>query len=573
MTKRLILALLLSCSPLWATTYYVDNCVTVGNDRNNGTSTPTPWLTINKVNTSKFNPGDSILFESTCTWREQLTVPSSGSAGSPITFGAYGTGALPTFDGSAVVSTWTAVGVSYPNIWYATVAATPNAVFNNNVFATQAASEAALTEGQWFASGTTLYYYESAGNPGSEGYTITASINEYGINTNNQAYLTIQNIQAQKANGYGIAVGQRSNNVTVSGVKVYYNAEGGVYIRGPNSAPPAQTGDTVTSSDIAYNGVDGIMVGYNVSGAEISHNRLHNNSQLPVDYTGGLYIFGSTVQNTTIEYNSAYSNGTTAVGAGRGVGLWSDGGTVGTVFRYNQIYGNVASGLMIELTSGAQAYGNVIYGNGSAGYGARALDVTAHSGDAASNNLIYNNTVYGNTGDGICVRSDESTSNLVVGNVVTNNISFGNTSTQLFAIGGGQNDGTYGSGNLYLYNDFGPQASNFIKWGSGYESTYAAWESAAGNCGAVGCSHSVQAAPQFASVAASQFWLASGSPAIDAGLNLGSPYNIELMPGSTWPNSVVAGDQNAYGSGWEIGAFIYVPPIAPPPNLQVLSVH
>ena len=87
MTKRLILALLLSCSPLWATTYYVDNCVTVGNDRNNGASTSTPWLTINKVNTSKFNPGDSILFESTCTWREQLTVPSSGSAGVRLPLG------------------------------------------------------------------------------------------------------------------------------------------------------------------------------------------------------------------------------------------------------------------------------------------------------------------------------------------------------------------------------------------------------------------------------------------------------------------------------------------------------
>jgi hypothetical protein len=71
---------------------------------------------------------------------------------------------------------------------------------------------------------------------------------------------------------------------------------------------------------------------------------------------------------------------------------------------------------------------------------------------------------------------------------------------------------------------------------------------------------------------AGQFWLTSGSPGIHAGLNLGSPYDIGLMPGSTWPNSVVTGDQNAYGSGWEIGAFIYVPAVAPPSNLQV-SVH
>ena len=94
-------------------TYYVDNCVVIGSDANNGTSPATPWLTINKVNTSTFNPGDSILFESTCTWREQLTVPSSGSAGSPITFGAYGTGAQPIISGADIFSSWITEGSLY----------------------------------------------------------------------------------------------------------------------------------------------------------------------------------------------------------------------------------------------------------------------------------------------------------------------------------------------------------------------------------------------------------------------------------------------------------------------------
>ncbi len=93
------------------TTYYVDNCDVTGNDTNNGTSVSTPWLTINKVNTSSFNAGDSILFRKGCTWREQLTVPSSGSAGSPITFGAYGTGDDPIINGADLITpgtSWTA---------------------------------------------------------------------------------------------------------------------------------------------------------------------------------------------------------------------------------------------------------------------------------------------------------------------------------------------------------------------------------------------------------------------------------------------------------------------------------
>ena len=67
----------------------------------------------------------------------------------------------------------------------------------------------------------------------------------------------------------------------------------------------------------------------------------------------------------------------------------------------------------------------------------------------------------------------------------------------------------------------------------------------------------MQADPQFVNASAAQFWLQSGSPAIDAGTNLGSPYNIGLLPASSWPNSVLTGDQNSYGTGWEIGAYIF----------------
>src|SRR5579863_3335595 len=79
--------LFLAALPAQATTYYVDNCVTVGSDSNNGTSPSTPWLTVAHVNAQSFNPGDSVLFERSCAWYgTALTVPSSGASGSPITF-------------------------------------------------------------------------------------------------------------------------------------------------------------------------------------------------------------------------------------------------------------------------------------------------------------------------------------------------------------------------------------------------------------------------------------------------------------------------------------------------------
>jgi len=72
--------------------YYVSPS---GSDSNNGTSSSNAWRTVAKVNASSFNPGDRILFERGGTWRETLNPRSSGSAGSPIEFGAYGTGGRP----------------------------------------------------------------------------------------------------------------------------------------------------------------------------------------------------------------------------------------------------------------------------------------------------------------------------------------------------------------------------------------------------------------------------------------------------------------------------------------------
>src|SRR6267154_752826 len=93
---------LLPAIPAHATTYYV---AAAGSDSNNGTSTGTPWQTISKVNGSTFSAGDSVLFNRGDVWYgSSLTAPSSGSSGSPITFGAYGIGANPIIKGSTLLN-------------------------------------------------------------------------------------------------------------------------------------------------------------------------------------------------------------------------------------------------------------------------------------------------------------------------------------------------------------------------------------------------------------------------------------------------------------------------------------
>jgi len=571
MTKRFILVLLLSCSPLWATTYYVDNCVTVGNDRNNGATISTPWLTINKVNTSKFNPGDSVLFQSTCTWREQLNAPSSGAAGSPITFGAYGTGAAPTISGANLFTSWTP---SSGSLYYASYSTAPNQVFEDGARLTQnAVSAASLTAGQWYldtAKSRIWVYLTGADSP--SGHTMEASQRQYAIyGACDTPYVSVSGIEADESNYRGVYF-CGSNGLLITGVAALRNFDDGIRIDNG-------TGIVVTQSTAAFNGANGFEA-YATPSILLDRLIAHDNAQLTtVDWTAGIKLVDvdAASQNMTVQYSKSYNNG---IGqpACRGAGIWPD--TVGNGFtsRYNLVYGNNFAGIAIDADNYATVVYNTVFNNASGG-----ILVFADANPSMTGQSIYNNTVYGNVKLGIEMLgpSAGSTPGGCTNNTVKNNIATGTVSgPNLAAFLGCENPGADGSGNVYTYNDFGPAASNFIQWGGTfssavYESTYSAWEIAAGDCGTVGCSHSVQADPQFVNAAASQFWLASGSPAIDAGLNLGSPYNIALMPGSTWPNSVVTGDQNANGSGWEIGVFVYVGPLAPNPplNLQVVSVH
>ncbi len=97
MIKIIIVSIILSLATnnLFATTYYVSNG---GSDSNSGLSPANPWSSINKINSSTFLPGDSILFNRNDTWNERLQVPTAGDIGLNIMFGAYGTGSKPIID-------------------------------------------------------------------------------------------------------------------------------------------------------------------------------------------------------------------------------------------------------------------------------------------------------------------------------------------------------------------------------------------------------------------------------------------------------------------------------------------
>jgi len=116
----------------FAVDYYVAN---QGNDNNDGISYSTAWRTIDKINISSFQPGDSIQFRCGDEWREQLNVSNSGVSGSPITFTSFGTDCnlanRPVLSAYEVITGWSQYS---QNIYMASVTSDVKQLFINGLY-------------------------------------------------------------------------------------------------------------------------------------------------------------------------------------------------------------------------------------------------------------------------------------------------------------------------------------------------------------------------------------------------------------------------------------------------------
>ncbi|MDP4180502.1 MAG: hypothetical protein Q8942_05350 [Bacillota bacterium] len=125
-----------------ATDYYVSNA---GDDGHSGTDASQAWKTVEKVNNSNIQPGDTVHFKCGDTWREQIRVIRSGTSVNPIKYTSYGMGAKPLFLGSFSAndpSSWKYMG---GNIWSLNVMTT-NKTLSNMSLNLSGESNATLTQ-------------------------------------------------------------------------------------------------------------------------------------------------------------------------------------------------------------------------------------------------------------------------------------------------------------------------------------------------------------------------------------------------------------------------------------------
>ena len=257
-----VLILGIKASYAEAATYYVSNS---GNDTNSGTSESQSWKSIDKVNKSTFQPGDNILLKRGDIWREQLTVPSSGTEGHLITFGAYGSGNDPVISGADdfTGASWSNQG---SNIWRISLSQHAEvAIFDNNHLGNYTISPAAKYDFYW--SGGYLYVYATS-NPNGYYTKIEAGQRSSAIDTNRKNYLTIDSIDTYGGQindsitladpGGNICV-NRSSNVTIQNTNSGYAEQAAIYLRGASYV----TVQNNTIHDVirgAYNPADGIVL-------------------------------------------------------------------------------------------------------------------------------------------------------------------------------------------------------------------------------------------------------------------------------------------------------------------------
>jgi len=388
MKTRLCLLFLIILPLAHAADYYVSNS---GNDQDSGISTGSPWQTIVKVNSMTFSPGDTISFNAGDVWRETLIVPSSGSSGNPITFTRYGSGSNPTIYRTEIFNSWELPGGDYTanNIYRGSIPGQIcyngmlNAAGNSrSIFYYARPSDLSTWEDGRFQGfyGSNGYFYlrSDSGPPGPR----EVGIRQFGIYTQDNDYIVIDGFDvigpggrdADSIDFWGddghilakerasISIGPGSNHVTVKNCNVYYSNGVGV--------SKISSGDYAVIENIT---TDGCWSGIFLTGGDhhrISGCRVLNTGTIPEDAGDKDAIAATGPHKTDIIIEDTYVEKTCWQGAEQcdtAITFWlSGGGTIRRCHIKDAGMGGIGFG-EIEGGAGMRIYNNIIEGWGAVG--------------------------------------------------------------------------------------------------------------------------------------------------------------------------------------------------------------
>lgn len=442
--------------------YYVDQ--TGGNDGNSGRSPADAWKTVGKVNGETFQQGDTILFKRGETWAlaASLTVPQHG-----LTFGAYGSGADPILDGQDTVDCIDGNG--------------KHGLSFRNIEVTQG-----LNFGFEFNGSHNVTLIDcSAHDCGNDNLIF---IEAYNCLVRGGTFYDAYTRLADSRIISGIEIIDGSHDIIVDGAEIYgidASAHAGHYGTG-----------------IAIHDHDGETFPYNIT---IQNCTIRNQ---------GTRCFGMRLNHTTAatmtDRNVVIANNTIRDGAYGGIRIASNNTPFrirGLTIRDNVVRLNTG---VVQVSLGevqeAYFYRNVVQDN-DAGNCLLVRD--------GINIYVWNNTLYNMAsawGFAVTYSGATCTDNQFLNNIIGNE-----TATIMHvnvAAGAGTNlEIDY---NLYEYTPAGGNRWNWL----GVGMTYANWLTNNNN----DANSPARGDPLFVNPAAYDFTLQAGSPAINAGVDVGLPY-------------------------------------------------
>ncbi len=369
---------------VWAATYYVD--AVNGNDSYSGTQTA-PWRSIAKVKATALKAGDAVYFKSGGSW-DELLVPASGVSGTPVVYGAYGTGNRPVIRGlSADNKSYVRIdGLSFKNGSYNHPVLITNSSHHISIYNCDIIAD--TSNSTWAA----LYILNNSHHNEVVGCTIEH------LNTGRQSdavnlrlnanYNLIKNNKIGSATHYALSL--EGNNATYPGYTCNYNIIMNNVINNPNGAQMS------LQSEASNNVVDSNVI---TGGKSTTYC-----ANLP-------RAFKNVSRNNIIRRNVIRDNMETT-----GSGLGTE------VYAYTDYPANIATGNRIysNLITNIYRYPIVMATNGDAG-------ATAY------NNIYKNNVIYNNVSSYQAVIQAHSA---IKDNYFQNNLFYRSGVTNVLSIGG-----------------------------------------------------------------------------------------------------------------------------------------
>lgn len=539
--KAIILFALFFClSPTsWAVSYYVS---TTGKDTNSGTTTSTPFRTLQRA-VDKAIAGDTINVRGG-TYREEVSIyRNGGSSGRYVTIQAYGS-EKPVLKGSELVTGWT---LHYGKIWKRT-----NWQHNSQQVFVDLRDGPSLKQVGMPSSYYTKYEYPKPLGSGVSSMVAGSFYYDRGAKV---LYLWLPD--GSSPNNHKIEASTKKRVLFMGKPYIYVK---GLTFRHSNSAAHLKQGMGVELSsnsvcdrcDIQYMDFAGLSMGYLQNGAQVINSVISNNGNsginMPASYNFRVANNKISNNNTRNFYQFWHAGGIKAaskaygkvefndIGYNNGSGIWFDYANGGSqiIIRNNFIHNNgpVEAAIFMEASKNALIYNNVITNNKR-----RGVYVSASNSIKVYNNTLYNTGVHA----AIEVNGMPRSGQTLTGNSVNNNIISHSTSKYDVFIAkpnGGTISNNTSNNNLIYRSSGAPQ----LAWGGSIYTSLTNWRNATGLD-----KNSLLGNPLFSSAsstgAGTNWAVQSSSPAVNKGQALSTvPVDFKQI-------------KRPYGGIYDIGAF------------------